>query len=77
MYCKHCGNEIDNDVIICTKCGKQVQDLKVTKPTSSTGINSSEWYTDKSAWYFETWFIILMFLFVFPVGIFLLVFKYK
>lgn len=28
MYCKHCASEIDDDVIICPKCGKQVQELK-------------------------------------------------
>lgn len=28
MFCKYCGNQIDEDVIICPKCGKQVQNLK-------------------------------------------------
>lgn len=28
MFCKHCASEIDNDVIICPKCMKQVQELK-------------------------------------------------
>lgn len=28
MYCKHCANEIDDDVIVCPKCGKQVGELK-------------------------------------------------
>ena len=27
-YCKHCGELIDKDCIICPKCGKQVEDLK-------------------------------------------------
>ena len=28
MFCKFCGNEIDEDMIVCPKCGKQVKDLK-------------------------------------------------
>lgn len=28
MFCRHCGNEIDEDVVVCTKCGKQVKELK-------------------------------------------------
>lgn len=27
-YCKHCGELIDKDCIICPKCGKQVEELK-------------------------------------------------
>ena len=26
-YCKHCGQLIDKDCIICTHCGKQVEEL--------------------------------------------------
>ena len=27
-YCKHCGQLIDSDCVVCPKCGKQVEDLK-------------------------------------------------
>lgn len=27
-YCKHCGQVIDADCVVCPKCGKQVEDLK-------------------------------------------------
>lgn len=27
-YCKHCGQIIDADCVVCPKCGKQVEDLK-------------------------------------------------
>ena len=27
-YCKHCGEIIDDDCVICPKCGKQVELLK-------------------------------------------------
>lgn len=27
-YCKHCGEVIDKDCVVCPKCGKQVEALK-------------------------------------------------
>lgn len=27
-YCKHCGELIDVDCVVCPKCGKQVENLK-------------------------------------------------
>lgn len=27
-YCKHCGEVIDEDCVVCPKCGKQVEALK-------------------------------------------------
>lgn len=27
-FCKHCGEEIDKECVICPKCGKQVEELK-------------------------------------------------
>ena len=27
-YCKHCGEQIDKECIICPKCGKQVEELR-------------------------------------------------
>lgn len=27
-YCKHCGEIIDKECVVCPKCGKQVEDLK-------------------------------------------------
>lgn len=29
-YCIHCGQLIDRDCVICTSCGKQVEELKVS-----------------------------------------------
>ena len=26
-YCKHCGELIDKDCVVCPKCGKQVENL--------------------------------------------------
>lgn len=38
-YCKHCGQLIDSDCIVCPKCGKQVEELKSSNP--SIVINNS------------------------------------
>lgn len=29
-FCKHCGEKIPVDAIICTKCGRQVEEVKKT-----------------------------------------------
>lgn len=31
-FCKHCGQIIDADCVVCPKCGKQVEELKVSHP---------------------------------------------
>ena len=41
MYCKHCGKEIDDDVIVCPNCGKQVQELKGNNNGQQIIINNS------------------------------------
>lgn len=30
-FCKHCGEKIPEDAVICTKCGRQVEELKGNK----------------------------------------------
>ena len=41
MYCKHCGEIIDADSIICPKCGKQVGEIKKAKPKVITNNSST------------------------------------
>lgn len=31
-FCKHCGETIDKDCVICPKCGKQVEKLAAEQP---------------------------------------------
>lgn len=31
-FCKHCGEVIDADCVVCPKCGKQVEELKSAQP---------------------------------------------
>lgn len=32
-FCKHCGEKIPVDAIICTKCGRQVEEVKKQEAT--------------------------------------------
>nr|DAI54732.1 MAG TPA: TM2 domain [Caudoviricetes sp.] len=48
-YCKHCGQVIDADCVVCPKCGKQVEDLKsdqksviINNSASSSASSSAE-----------------------------------
>jgi len=48
-YCKHCGEIIDEDCVVCPKCGKQVEAIGVgsqpivinNTPSSSSSASSS------------------------------------
>ena len=31
-FCKHCGSQIVLDAVICTSCGRQVEELKSSQP---------------------------------------------
>lgn len=41
-YCKFCGAQVDDNVIICTKCGKQIEEIKTsTTETPNIIINNT------------------------------------
>ena len=41
LYCKYCGNEIDNNAMFCSKCGKQIR----KSTTGQSGENENRfWY---------------------------------
>lgn len=37
-FCKHCGNKIPIDAILCTACGRQVEELKAETNNSQPNI---------------------------------------
>lgn len=41
MYCKYCGEQIDDDCIICPKCGKQVGELKPASGSNAFAVGPS------------------------------------
>ena len=40
-YCKHCGEIIDADCVVCPKCGKQVEELNSSGNDTPIIINNS------------------------------------
>lgn len=40
-YCKHCGQLIDVDCVVCPKCGKQVEELKGAASSQPIVINNT------------------------------------
>lgn len=45
-YCKHCGQLIDEDCVVCPICGKQVEELKSAQPSvvvhnTNTNVNTN------------------------------------
>lgn len=43
-YCKHCGTKIPEDAVICTSCGRQVEELKTNKENiviNNSNVNSN------------------------------------
>ena len=40
-YCMHCGQIIDADCVVCPKCGKQVAELKSSRPDNIIINNSN------------------------------------
>ena len=37
-FCKHCGEKIAEDAILCTKCGRQVEDINKRLNVKNGGI---------------------------------------
>ena len=40
-FCKHCGAKIPEDAVLCTACGRQVEEMRGAKDTPNIVINNS------------------------------------
>lgn len=55
-FCKHCGQQIDQDCIVCPICGKQVEDLKssqqpvVINNTNTVDVKMENRGKEKNKW---------------------------
>ena len=59
-FCKHCGQQIDKDCVVCPVCGKQVEDLKSSQQpvvinntnanTNSVDVKMENRGTEKNNW---------------------------
>lgn len=47
-FCKHCGEKIPEDAIICTKCGRQVEEFKSNKDNQQIIINNSNMNSNRN-----------------------------
>lgn len=70
-YCKHCGEKIDIECIVCPKCGKQVEQLvgndtpiiinnSASSSASAASSATTGKYCRKVPWYLS-WFWIVVF----------------
>lgn len=67
-FCKFCGEQIQNESIVCPKCGRQV---KYTSDKQESKTANNEVNTDnKPKFYEQTWFMWVMLIFFTPIGIF-------
>lgn len=48
-FCKHCGSKILEDAIICIKCGRQVEEIRNSKPDNIIINNSASSSASASA----------------------------
>jgi hypothetical protein len=54
-FCKFCGEKIPVDAVICTKCGRQVEELKQDKQNivinnTNTNVNKNGAVKEKNKW---------------------------
>ena len=59
-FCKHCGQQIDKDCVVCPVCGKQVEDLRSSQQpvvinntnanTNSVDVKMENRGTEKNKW---------------------------
>jgi TM2 domain-containing membrane protein YozV len=43
MYCKHCGAEINENAVVCIKCGCAVHDSAQTAKSLDPAISDKDW----------------------------------
>ena len=75
-FCKHCGQQIDKDCVVCPVCGKQVEDLKSSQQpvvinntnanTNSVDVKMENRGTEKNKW---VAFVLCLFLGKILVGV--------
>ena len=78
-YCKYCGQVIDADCVICPKCGKQVEEIKYSRPdniiinnnnNASSSASASAMFGNASNVSPKSWLVtLLLCLFLGTIGI--------
>lgn len=65
-FCKFCGEKIDKDSIVCSKCGRQLELVKNVEEKQETSTK------ENAKFYEQPWFMWLMLIIFAPVGILLM-----
>ncbi len=72
-FCKHCGESIDKECIICPKCGKQVEELKCAEQPSvvinNTNTNTNTNINGRAKKEKNKWVAFLLCLFLGGLGV--------
>ena len=70
-FCKHCGEKIDVDCVVCPRCGKQVEELKGNQPIviNNTNTNTLTSQQDDGYPYKKKWIAFVLALFLGGLGI--------
>lgn len=71
-FCKHCGSKIPEDAIICTACGRQVEELKQSQSNNpnivinnaNSNVNTNGMYRQPK----DKWIAVLLCFFLGLVG---------
>ena len=71
-FCKFCGKEIDKDLMICPKCGRQLKVVKKEEVEEKAKKDEQPTVQDSPKFYTQVWFMWVMLIFFAPVGIFLI-----
>ena len=69
-FCKFCGEKIDKSLMVCPKCGRQLQTYKENKEQPKG--EQQKKVEDKTKVYTQTWFMWVMLIIFPPIGIFLM-----
>jgi len=69
-YCKHCGQLIPKESIVCPKCGRQLKTAMENKVNKEK--QSIETRYEDNKFYIKTWFMWIMLILFAPLGILLM-----
>lgn len=76
-FCKFCGEQIDKSIIVCPKCGRQLEIIKEELPSViQEQQSSSSVDTSKPKFYEQEWMMWLMLVLFSPIGI-IFMFKFN
>lgn len=73
-FCKFCGASIPNDAVICTACGRQVEELNSTAPVqpniiiNNSNVNSNRNINGVAGRAKNKWVALLLCIFLGPFG---------